>query len=131
MKALDTNVLVRFLVADEKSQAGKVRRLFEAAERENESFCVSWVVLLELIWVLSAAYDFSRAEVLEAIELLSQMPILEFEDHDRTRRLVETGRATTADLSDLLIGLVAQGNGCEATLTFDRKLARTGLFEVL
>jgi predicted nucleic-acid-binding protein len=34
-------------------------------------------------------------------------------------------------LADSLIGLAAQASGCEATLTFDKKLRETGLFERL
>ena len=129
MKALDTNVLVRFLVADDATQAGKVRRLFEKAERTRDCFLVTTVVTLELIWVLTAVYDFSRVEVLQAIDLLTQMPILEFEGHDRVRQLIQLGRSSSADLPDLVIGLAARAHGCKSTLTFDRKLTRTGLFE--
>lgn len=131
MKALDTNVLVRFLVADDARQAGRVRQLFEKAERTRERFLVSALVTLELIWVLTAVYDFTRDEVLRAVDLLTQMPILQFEEHDRVRRLIRMGRETPVDLPDLLIGLTAQAAGCDATLTFDRKLTRTDLFEPL
>ena len=36
MKALDTNVLVRFLINDDKSQGRKARILFEDAERSGD-----------------------------------------------------------------------------------------------
>jgi len=34
LKALDTNVLVRFLLTDDKAQAGRVKAVFENAERK-------------------------------------------------------------------------------------------------
>ena len=131
MKALDTNVLVRFLVADDKAQAGRVRDAFEKAERTGDRFMVTSPVVLEMIWVLSAVYDFSREEVTRALELLSQMPILEFQDYDRILDLIRLGKTSKADLSDALIGLVGQSSGCEITLTFDKRLVATGLFEQL
>lgn len=131
MKALDTNVLVRFLMNDDKTQGRKARSLFEAAERTGDRFLVTRVVLLETIWVLTAVYVLSRQEVLHAVSLLMQMPILEFEDHDATQQLVRLGGRTRADLPDLLIGLAARSRGCETTLTFDRGLQPTGLFETL
>ena len=88
-------------------------------------------VVLELIWVLSAVYDFSRDEVTRALELLSQMPILEFQDYDRILDLIRLGKTSKADLSDALIGSVGLSSGCEITLTFDKRLAATGLFEQL
>lgn len=131
MKALDTNVLLRFLLDDDRAQSSRVKELFEKAEREGGRFRVTWPVVLETIWVLTAVYEFRRTEALRALELLSQMPILEFEDHDGLLQLVRLGRSTRTDLPDLLIGRSAQSAGSEATLTFEKGLAKTGLFEQL
>ena len=75
MKALDTNVIVRFLINDDRSQGRKARVLFENAERSGERYLIATAVLLETIWVLSAVYDLSCAVVLHALELLIQVPI--------------------------------------------------------
>ena len=131
MKALDTNVLVRFLVNDDKAQGRRVYRLFEQAETAADHFLITTPVILELLWVLSAVYDFTREELLHAIELLTQMPVLLFDDYDGMQQLIRLGRSTRADLPDLLIGLAGKANGCETTLTFERGLAQTGLFEQL
>ena len=131
MKAVDTNILVRFLVTDDKTQARRVRDAFEDVERAGERFMVTSPVLLELIWVLRAVYDFTREEVTHALELLSQMPVLEFQDYDQVLDLIRMARSSKADLSDVLIGLAGRSCGCETTLTFDKRLAATGLFERL
>ena len=129
MKALDTNLLVRFLINDDQEQAEKVKNLFEQAELSGEVFMVTSVVVLELIWVLSAVYECTRAEVLLALEQLAMLPIVHFENLPLIRRLISLGRATGTDLSDLLIGLVGQSLNCNTTLTFDRKAAQSDLFE--
>ena len=49
MIALDTNVLARYLLADEPNQATAARRLVEDAEAE---FWIPVTVVLELAWVL-------------------------------------------------------------------------------
>ena len=131
MKALDTNVIVRFLVNDDQAQARLVKELLEAAEKAGQRFLLTTPVLLELIWVLSAVFDFSRDEVIKALDLLTQMPIFEFEDFAGTQKLVVLGRTTRADLPDLLIGLAGRSNGCTRTLTFDKGLSKTSLFEQL
>ena len=56
MNAIDTNVLVRFLVNDDPVQSAEVRQLFAIAERERAMFYVALLVLLETIWVLESAY---------------------------------------------------------------------------
>ena len=129
MKALDTNVLVRFLVNDDPQQAKRVTDLFTSAEEDGDRFLVPTIVLLELIWVLESVYEFSRNEIVEACELLAQMPVLSFENYAVLQRLIAFGRTTHAHLPDLLIGLTGQSSGCELTLTFERGLEKTGLFE--
>jgi predicted nucleic-acid-binding protein len=52
------------------------------------------------------------------------------ENPDWIHNLIRLGRGGNTDLPDLLIGIASQANGCEATLTFDRKAARSPLFEV-
>jgi predicted nucleic-acid-binding protein len=131
VKALDTNIIVRFLVNDDPAQGLKVKALFENAEQLAGQFLITTVVVLETIWVLSAVYDFSRDELLEALELLSQMPILKFERHEEIQQLIRLGRSTNADLPDLLIGLTGKLLGCESTVTFEKRLVKTGLFEQL
>ncbi len=131
MKALDTNVIVRFLINDDKTQGRKARVLFKKAERTGERYLIGTPVLLETIWVLSAVYDLVREDVLHALELLTQMPILEFDSHETVLELIRLGATTNADLPDLLIGLSGKAAGCESTLTFDKGLGPTGLFERL
>ena len=129
MKALDTNVIVRFLVNDDKTQAQRVRSLFETAEAKGDQFLVTTVVVLETIWVLKAAYDFTRGEILLALELLTEIPILEFEDYDGLQQLIRLAQSIKADLPDLVIGLAGRRQGVDATLTLEKGLVRTGLFE--
>jgi predicted nucleic-acid-binding protein len=47
------------------------------------------------------------------------------------REWLETARTSKGDLSDLLIGHVAQNKGCSSVLTFDKKASRNLLFEEL
>jgi predicted nucleic-acid-binding protein len=130
MKALDTNVVVRFLVRDDEHQAKRVYRLFKQAELAKEKLYIPILVVLELIWVLQSAYDKSRDDVLQALESLRRMPILVFESDDAIDFLI-SAKKTTGDLPDLLIACSAKTSGCDAVLTFDRKASRSLLFQVL
>lgn len=129
MKALDTNVIVRLLINDDKVQGRRAKALLEKAEEESERCFLSLLVILETIWVLSAVYQLNRSEVLDALELLTQMPVLELESDGTVQELLRMGRSGNADLPDLLIGLSAKARGCETTLTFERGLEKTTLFE--
>jgi predicted nucleic-acid-binding protein len=129
VKALDTNVLVRFLVNDDKKMAAKAVQLLNRAHDRGDQFFVSTPVLLEMLWVLRAVYGLSRKDILDAYEKLTSMPVLQFESSDLVHAFVHTGGATGLDLSDILIGLHHKDLGCDKTLTLDKGAAKYDLFE--
>jgi len=70
MKALDTNVVVRFLVGDDQAQAQKVYLLFKEAEKYKQEFYISILVVLEVIWVIESVYHIRRDELLASISVI-------------------------------------------------------------
>ena len=59
MIALDTNVLVRYLVDDDAEQAQAARTLLEGLTAERSGF-VCREVIVELVWVLQRTYGTSE-----------------------------------------------------------------------
>lgn len=131
MTGIDTNILVRMLVADDKQQAQKVLRLFKQAEQKGESFFVSNLVLLELVWVLESVYECDRDEIVAALERLTLMPVLSLEKTDAVYKVVQSAQDTSQDISDLLIAYCAAEAGCDRLLTFDKRAAKHKLFQKL
>lgn len=131
MKAIDTNVLVRFLVRDDKKQAEIVRDLFKQAEKNNETIFIPLLVVLETIWVLESVYEISREEIVDTFQELLLMPILSFESPSVLQNTLSTAQKNKIDLSDLLIAHSANSSGCESVLTFDKKASRSALFQLL
>jgi predicted nucleic-acid-binding protein len=131
MKALDTNLLVRFLVKDDRRQFEAVMELLRKAGKREESYWVSTAVLLEINWVLSRSYGYSRDEILYAFGLLEGLAVLEFECPELLPRLLLEAERANADLADLMIGLCGAAAGCETTLTFGRAAAKSRLFAKL
>lgn len=131
MKALDTNVLVRFLVNDNEQQAKRAYSLFKQAEINKEELFVPILTILELIWVLDSVYDLERQDILDALHELLLLPILCFEKQSTIRNLVNTAPETNLELSDLLIANSAAASNCTSTITFDKKASRYELFELL
>ena len=131
MKALDTNVLVRFLVRDDEQQAETIYRIFKQAESDKEALFVPLLVVLETIWVLESVYKISRQEIIDSINELILMPILEFEAQSAILSFTSSALETKMDLSDLLIAHSARFSGCECVLTFDKRASNFGLFELL
>jgi predicted nucleic-acid-binding protein len=81
MRALDTNVLVRFFVDDaDDAQAAKQRPAAVAALAER-SF-VSVTVLLELEWVMRGFYELPAKDVSRVLRALASIEHITLEDRD-------------------------------------------------
>ncbi|MCF6266247.1 MAG: type II toxin-antitoxin system VapC family toxin [Desulfuromusa sp.] len=131
MKAIDTNILVRFLVGDDEQQARKVYNIFKQIESDKSELFVPFLVVLELIWVLQSAYNIPQQEIIDSISELMLMPILKFEHSTTLQKFTKDATGTKYDLSDLLIAYSAAERGCETTLTFDKKASQFKLFELV
>jgi len=131
MKALDTNVLVRFLVKDDGKQAGMVRDLFKQAEANQETLFVPQLVILEMIWVLESVYTVSRQHILDALQQLLLMPVLRFDGQVALQGFIQSARNGNEGLADLLIAHAAVQSGCDTVLTFDKKASGFKFFQLL
>ena len=131
MKAIDTNVLVRFLVGDDEKQAEKVYSIFKKTEFEKKELFVPVLVVLELIWVLESVYAITRLDILDSVASILLMPIFKFENLKVLQDFISSANGNNFDLSDLLIAFSANSHNCEAVLTFDKKAAKFKLFELV
>ena len=117
MRAVDTNVLVRYLIGDEPEQAARARTVVDAGE-----VFVSTTVLLESEWVLRSVYGFVGGEVAAALRAFSGLPGISVEN---PALLVEALDLTEKgmDFADALhLGAAAN---CDVMLTFDRRFMET------
>ncbi|MYK26860.1 MAG: type II toxin-antitoxin system VapC family toxin [Dehalococcoidia bacterium] len=123
MIALDTNVLVPYLVRDHAEHAEAARALFEGLTPEQPAF-VCREVALEVVWVLERAYSFPRTQIANVLlELLATDSLL-FEASDDVARAAWLYSQGGPGFSDRMI--LARAVRVEATplYTFDRRLSR-------
>lgn len=116
MRAVDTNVLVRFIVADDPDQALRARAIVPA-----ERLFIPVTVLLEAEWVLRSAYGFAPARVSDALRRLVGLPTIAVQHPAEVSRAL-AGAAQGVDFADALH--LALSAGCSDFISFDRSLAR-------
>lgn len=124
MIGLDTNVLVRFLVQDDRVQFARAQRLLEREARRGESVLVSLLVLLETEWVLRSRYGLAKSEIADALSALLDSVELRVEDEAAVEQALFAWRDSGADFADCLIGACNRQLGCAATATFDARAAK-------
>jgi predicted nucleic-acid-binding protein len=124
VRAVDTNVLVRYYLRDDPAQA----RLAEKALSAGDIF-VPKTVLLELEWVLRSVAEQPAGKVLDCLGHLIALPGVTVEDHDHIETALRHCRQGV-DFADALHH--AASHACTELLTFDdrryvRRAARLGL----
>jgi len=124
MPALDTNVLVRYIVEDDVAQLAAARKLIRKCVSEGRTLFVPVTVTLELEWVLRASFEYAKDEVMEALSSLFSAAELSFESERALEVALQFYRSGTADFADCLhIALAAQA-GELPMWTFDKRAAK-------
>ncbi len=132
MIAIDTNVLLRYLLNDDPAQSKKASNLIQGSQK----ILITDVVLVETIWTLKGKkYNQNKEAIIEVISTLFEETSITFEDSQSVwRALVDFKRAKiikvggkqkSADFPDALIANKAQlvskniGKTLECIYTFD------------
>lgn len=124
MPALDTNVLVRYLVQDDAGQLAAAQRLIRKCIGEQQTLFVPVTVTLELEWVLRYSFGFAKDETIGALSSLLAAAELSFESEQAVEVALELYRTSAADFADCLhIALTAQA-GEQPLWTFDKSAAK-------
>lgn len=131
MIGLDTNLLVRLLVEDDRRQAEKVAALLDRCQEDGVRCLVSTIALCELEWVLVSAYGVPRAEIADAVEALLADDLMQLERPEEVRRAVRRYRDGKGDLSDHLLGETSRALGAGTVYTLDRELRDAEAFTLL
>ena len=131
MRAIDTNVLLRFFIDDDSLQAAVARRFLEGSQEQGEPVLVAPHVLCELAWVLQTSFRLARAEVVEILQEILVREVFVFEREHTIQRALRDFRQGRADFSDYLLGEIASTAGCRDTVTFDKSLKGSRGFTIL
>lgn len=122
-KGLDTNVLLRLVVADEPEQTRAAERAVRKAADAGTPLQLNLVVLCEFAWVLRRSYGYSRAEIANCIETLGNSPALIFQEPALVARATHWLRQG-GDFADAIVAGLNRSLGADTTLTFDKSALR-------
>ena len=130
MIALDTNVLVRFLVEDDKEQSRRATALIVKASRSDEPLYVADLVVAETVWVLMRSYKLPKDEIIDILRRLLLARQLTFGAVDTLSRALDGFALGKGDFADYLIRESAKAAGCDRVATFDRALLKEPGFSI-
>lgn len=124
MAALDTNVLIRFLVQDDAAQLAAARKLIRKCVNEGETLFVPVTVSLELEWVLRSNFKFEKQAVVQTLSDLLSSTEMSFESEGALEVALAQYSQTSADYSDCLHTALATAANSGPLWTFDKAAAK-------
>ena len=113
MRAIDTNVVVRYLTGDQPEQASRARTAIDSGH-----VFVSTTVLLESDWVLRSVYGFSGEEGATALRAFAGLPSVSVDNPTLIAEALDRAEEGM-DFGDALH--LGAASHCETMLTFDRR----------
>lgn len=124
MPALDTNILVRYVVRDDSAQLAAAKRLITRCIEEGQSVFVPVTVMLELEWVLRSSFEFGKDDVIQVVSSLLSAAELSFESERALEVALHLFREGTAEFADCVHVALASQAGEQPLWTFDKRAAR-------
>ena len=116
---LDTNVLLRFLLDDEKKLSAQARSLFQQAESGTCLLILTDVALAEAVWVLTSFYKVDSQVVAETLANVLGKPGIHCDNADILLDALKRFRDTKCDFFDCYLAALAAESG-DGVASFDR-----------
>jgi predicted nucleic-acid-binding protein len=124
MPALDTNILVGYVVQDDSAQLAVAKRLISRCVEEGQSLFVPVTVMLELEWVLRSTFEFGKDDVIQVVSSLLSAAELSFESERALEVALHLFREGAAEFADCVHVALASQAGEQPLWTFDKRAAR-------
>ncbi len=117
---LDTNVLVHFILGDNKTQKNKAIEWFRQATIGERTITIKPAVVAEAVYVLESFYKQTREDIAGVMLPFLAMPVLTVEDREPLLKLWKDYLAGLHFI-DAYLAASARLDGAEL-LTFDKSL---------
>jgi len=124
LPALDTNILLRYFLQDDRDQFNAARRLIRRCVAKRLALFVPVTVFLELEWVLRSRMGFNKLRILGLMSDLLASDELLFESEHALIAALHLYRTSSADFADTLHLALASHAGQQPFWTFDHAASR-------
>lgn len=120
-KIIDTNVILRFFLADDEKQFPRACEFIQALEAGNDEALLTEMVFAEVVWVLQKVYAVPRAEIaLKFSRIIQGLGIKTITGKAVFIEALKIYAGTSIDIQDIFLSVLAQNHSC-TVVTFNKK----------
>ncbi len=118
-KLLDANLIIRYLVEDDRKKADKIEKLLHS----KDDLILTDVTISEIVWVLASYYKLNREEIAERLEALLLLPNIKTNEKLLLQAL-SYYRQHKIDWVDAYLASFAKENNLKSVYSYDKDLDR-------
>jgi len=116
-KILDANIVIRYLVEDDKKKVDAIESLLQS----KEILLLTDVTISEIIWVLSSYYQETRQDIARKITVLIYLPSIKC-NKNLILRALEIYQKNNLDWIDAYLSAYALENNLKEIYSYDQDL---------
>lgn len=131
MIGIDTNILLRLWLNDDRAQSKRIDQLLAEHGGLPGSLMVTDVVLVEAVWTLKSAFEQDKRAQLIAVRSLLEETAFAFEDREAVAAALTLFESGSCRFADGLVVAKHARQGCDFTATFDRGMRKLPGVKVL
>lgn len=131
MIGVDTNILLRFALEDDRVQSPRAIAFLRDPERFSSPAMICPVALVEFVWTMGRKEGFTKGRLLEILDAFTESRRITYSDESLVQSCIEQWRTGDADLPDYLIAALNLQAGAGTTVTLDETAAEQPGFTLL
>ena len=120
---VDTNIFLRYLLADHKTQSPAARKLFIEAKKGTLTLVTHPLVISEIFFMLYSYYRFTKEEIIEKIRIVLLFEGLEIREKNILFQVISYYEKKNIDFVDAFIAAYCFKNNlnvCSFDKDFDK-----------
>lgn len=120
MRFLDTNVILRYVLADDAHKAGRCERLWNRIAHGEEPVITHVLAIAEAVWVLTGRYELPKEQVVDALLRLLALDGFVLEDKDQVLWALGLYRSEPVDFIDAYHAAFMRGKRLKTVYSYDK-----------
>ena len=121
---IDTNILLRYLTADDPEKFERCKELFKQALEKKIILLTSDMVIAELIWTLNSFYKVPKDEIIEKVTIIINTPNLKVPNKKLLSEVLVLFSQENIDYIDAYNAVFMKNNGCAQIFSYDKDFDR-------
>lgn len=120
MNLIDTNIILRFLIADDPEMFEKTKKFFADLEKGKLFVDLELTVIFEVIYVLKSYYRKEKEEICNAVQKIVDLKNVRIKRKEIVKKMLSIWKNNTVGLVDSQLIALCERGQAKCVYSFDK-----------